>query len=601
MTGFARRWPPIVAAVVAAVLVFIVLPNPFRIPQNNPSAQAEYAPTTGPQADAPNANFGETALPQSAGIGAGGQGEGALPGSPPPTLQQFKPRQKNCVGNPPKQTEDPLSPPCVPFFEGDNGGETYPGVTEDEIKVVFYNDNVSVKGDLNEPWDPSDEASGAGSADANGETTNIYRTVKAHVRYFNLRYQTYGRTVHVMGQPSTSNLISTCSQRASDASQTVAEHEPFAVVHFGDNGSCYMEELAEKHAIPTFGLNSDVPRTRYDSFAPYIWGFFPDQESEAAWSASFICRKLYDRPATITPDPALNGETRKFGFIRARDSARGPETDQLATLLTKYVKDECGLKFDDKNHLVEYYNASGRAAGASEAPDIMSRFKREGVTTVICYCVPVPTETTVLTMQNAASGVAYFPEWYWDHDSRMYRSIWNQRYSDAKQYAQNFGVNHHWRNPAFREQIHYQAYLQMEPSSVPNERFNFDIYHLFLNLFQAIQAAGPNLTPETVERGMFTFNYLNRQNPFIPIGGYGPYNSQAISDYTFVDTAMGWWWDPTGTPPGGKRGEGCPRLMRQGLRFYAGEWPLGDSDLYTEDAPCNQDDTEISDPQPGDF
>src|ERR687897_338957 len=30
------------------------------------------------------------------------------------------------------------APPCVEPFTGDNGGETYPGVTGDEIKVVYY-------------------------------------------------------------------------------------------------------------------------------------------------------------------------------------------------------------------------------------------------------------------------------------------------------------------------------------------------------------------------------------------------------------------------------------------------------------------------------
>lgn len=141
----------------------------------------------------------------------------------------------------------------------------------------------------------------------------------------------------------------------------------------------------------------------------------------------------------------------------------------------------------------------------------------------------------------------------------------------------------------------------VEPGSVPNTRFGFDIYHLYLNLFQAIQGAGPDLTPDSADQGMFTFNFLDRSNPFVPIEGYGPYNADAISSYTFVDTAMGWWWDPAGTPPGGRQGEGCPRLMNEGLRYYAGEWPEGDADLFVGGAPCNQDDTEIADPQAGDF
>src|SRR5438309_5613567 len=99
-TSNSRRWPPVAAAVIALVLVFLVLPNPLRIPQNNPTAAAEYAPVPGRQESAQNANFGQTGAATSSGIGAGGVGGGAqvLPPSqalPPP---QFRPREKDCVG-----------------------------------------------------------------------------------------------------------------------------------------------------------------------------------------------------------------------------------------------------------------------------------------------------------------------------------------------------------------------------------------------------------------------------------------------------------------------------------------------------------------------
>src|SRR5687768_2178126 len=51
-----------------------------------------------------------------------------------------------CVGDPPRQSEDPLAPPCVPFFEGDNYGDTAQGVTREEITVVVYVDDVCTDG-----------------------------------------------------------------------------------------------------------------------------------------------------------------------------------------------------------------------------------------------------------------------------------------------------------------------------------------------------------------------------------------------------------------------------------------------------------------------
>jgi hypothetical protein len=236
----------------------------------------------------------------------------------------------------------------------------------------------------------------------------------------------------------------------------------------------------------------------------------------------------------------------------------------------------------------------------------MSKYKRDNITTVVCYCLPVTNEGTVTTMHNQANSIGYLPEWYWDHASAMDRPIWDQTFASPSQ--KGIGVSYLWRSPSFHQQYHYQAYQQEEPGTTPNVRFNFNIYHLFLNLFQGVQAAGPHLTPESVERGMFTFHFMNRRNAYLPVGGYGPYQqsnpdlgiikpSQAVAPYTFVDTAMGWWYDPKGTPPGGRSGEGCIRVMNQGLRYFAGEWPLGDNILGLSSDPCTQDTRKLEDPE----
>lgn len=579
-----RRWPPLVAAIIATVLVFLVLPNPLSIPQTNPSASAEYAPVPGDAQQAQSANFSQTSEATSAGVGSGGDSIGALPGTPPQQIPEFKPRQKSCVGNPPRQTEDPLSPPCVPFFEGDNGGGTYQGVTKDSVTVIYYNDS-GIEGDLNKPWRPSDE----GSCTYAYECENIVRTVKAQIRYFQRRYQTYGRTIRFVGVDSSGGTGASCASRQGDAATILKEHEPFAAVaEISGSTECFLKEFAERR-IPTFGINFDVPARQYEELRPYSFGFFPDQETQSEWSASFLCRKIVGGTARFTDDPLLEGEPRKIGFIHPDGDSRGPELREQAALLQQELKRQCGYEFDGN----EKY-AAGTAAGSREASTIMSKFKQDGITTIVCYCIPVVTEATVPTMQSAATSLNYFPEWYWDHASAMDRPIWQQTHGSREH--QSFGVTYFWRNPAFREQHHYQAYLQEEPGTTPNVRFNFSIYHLFLNLFQAIQAAGPDLTPRTVEQGMFTFNWTDFSNPWVPVGGYGPYSGKARSSYTFIDTAMGWWFDPDGTPPGGQQGEGCMRVIREGVRAYAGEWPRGDADLFNPSDPCSQDNRKLADP-----
>lgn len=559
-------------------MVLLVLPNPLRIPQNNPTAAAEYAPVPGKTQNNANANFGETNVADSAGIGSGGIGEGLLPGGQlPPPPKQFKPRQKDCVGNPPRQTEDPLSPPCVPFFDGDNGGATWPGVTEDSIRVVFYND-IGINGEMNGPWKPSDETAGH---ESDYQQTYFVRTLKAHLNYFQRRYMTYGRVVSLVAKKSGGGVATAPSQRRGDAYLTRAQYSPFAIASLVENAQDFYRVMGDAK-IPSFGWNDHVPLSEINEVAPYVWSFSPDQSTEASWSASFICRKLVGRVARFSKDPLLSGKERSFGLLYPHQSQRGPFIEQLALLLKRELKRQCGL---------DLAATSFTGSGSGEASTHMARFKRDGITTVICYCVPLINETTVTHMQSAATGIGYFPEWYWDNTVDMDRPVWHQTYGSKNHTS--FGVTYLWRQPRFEESYAYRAYLETFPATAPNARFNFEVYHILLNLFSAIQAAGPKLTPESVAKGMFTFHYTAPDNPYLPTGSYG---LKGPSPYTFMDTASGWWWDPSGTPPGGRRGEGCIRVMREGRRYYTGEWPEGDGDLFLPTDPCTEDTRKIADP-----
>ncbi|MFN2614275.1 MAG: hypothetical protein ABR552_05580, partial [Actinomycetota bacterium] len=457
MNNSSKSLPPIVALVAAFALVFLVLPNPLRIPQNNPQASAEYAPVQGNNDSDQNANFSQTNQGSSAGVGAGGLGSGGGIGTPPPPPPpQFVAREKTCVGSPPHQTEDPLSPPCVAFFNGDNGGSTYTGVTKDAITIAFYND-LSVKGDMNKAWAPSDEAP---DSQTSFEKAYLVRTIKSQLRYFVRHYQTYHRNVIVRAFASKNGITTVCSQRVADSYQVRKDINPFASVHFGDNGQCFLHSQASDFKIPGFGLNADVPISEFNDYHPYVWGFFPPQEVETKLSASFLCRMLAGKKAKFAGDAALRAKARTFGLIEpTSDAQRGPAMYDMAELLKQDAKQECGLNI---------YSKSYTQGGETNAVGIINDFSQRGITTVICYCVPVPTESTVSTMQNAAQGASYHPEWYWDAASRMFRAVWEKQYGDPN--AFNFGINYHWRNDAFEQQQWYKAYQSEAGRTEPNVR-----------------------------------------------------------------------------------------------------------------------------------
>ena len=116
------------------MLLLAMLPSALNLPQTNPSQTLEYAPVPPEDENVtpPSGNFSSLGLGSSGGLAAGGLGAGPggdAGGEVAGGRAVKDPSTKRCVGNPPRQSEDPLSPPCVASFNGDNGGATYHGVT----------------------------------------------------------------------------------------------------------------------------------------------------------------------------------------------------------------------------------------------------------------------------------------------------------------------------------------------------------------------------------------------------------------------------------------------------------------------------------------
>jgi hypothetical protein len=476
------------------------------------------------------------------------------------------PRQKQCFGNPPRQSEDPLSPPCVAYFDGDNGGATSPGVTRDEIRVTLYN-SLGLTGDLS--GTPSD-------AQENPAHPGLVRTVKAQLRYFSDRYLTYGRSVRLVAR---ANSGATCLDDAADAAATDAVDRAFAAVHLGAPDSCYAAAFAAQRGV-TFTYAGDLQKTVLDASAPYVYSMMPSDDTESYLSAAFVCHELKGHRARRAASPTLSAMTRKFGLVSPLAPATRADERlvRLAGLFAKYLK-TCGIE------PVQAHFASRGPASVAEAASIVATMSAANVTTMICYCDDLAPGGQVHGLEQAATALGYAPEWYWDQASG-FDQVDVEHAQSATLPLGSFGTTPMWLQREPSAQYHAKAYASIEPGVAPNARWNFEIYQAFQNLFTAIQSAGPQLTPETVERGMFTFNYMNRADPYVPVGGYGQYGKNAISDYSFVDTGMSWWWDPLGTEPGATSASGCQRAGKQGARRFAREWPANDAELFVASAPC---------------
>lgn len=178
-----RRYPALVY-LVGAGLLGLLLPSALRIPQSGPSTLAEYAPVTGEGEG--ESDISELGAGSSGGVGFGRAGGRTDPSDITDSDRGLvrKAGDKRCVGKPARQTEDPLSPPCIAVYEGDNGGATAKGVTRDEVKVIIETEETTV-----------DQQAGAfidcAEAPRSDEPPRDL-VCKAWQKYFNDRFQTYG-------------------------------------------------------------------------------------------------------------------------------------------------------------------------------------------------------------------------------------------------------------------------------------------------------------------------------------------------------------------------------------------------------------------------
>jgi hypothetical protein len=270
-----KKYLPMAALVAALVIALAVLPSSLNVQQPNPSQTLEYAPVP-PKDDTPpppQGNFANLGLGSSSGIASAT----TLPPLPAPG-KGVNPSTKRCVGNPPRQTEDPLSPPCVAFFDGDNFGATYAGVTAEEIRLVYYFDgNIQELGcsggtcprpnnviyDLFEPENPDD-------ADNENSKHLLVKAMRVWQRYFNERFQTYGRVVHFYVAFGPTSQPPTPEERRADAAQIYSQVKPFALISdAGDAQDEFLQAMAQKEVL-NFGALFGRPKAFYDQYPKLI-------------------------------------------------------------------------------------------------------------------------------------------------------------------------------------------------------------------------------------------------------------------------------------------------------------------------------------------
>jgi hypothetical protein len=589
--AWSRRYPPLTSGAIILLLLAFVMPSGLRLPQTNPAQTLEYAPVP-PNDDSPAQSSGNAS---SLGLGSslsqtgdtvGGIGPGGLPApaAAPPGVGTV-PSNKRCVGSPPRQTEDPMSPPCVAFFQGDNGGATYTGVKKNEIRVVVYADPISsvstddgfnseqanMKGRLIDLATPAET----------GEPVTV-RNVRRFARYFNERYQTYGRFVHIWLKFGNKDGSTTPEERRADAASVIAAVHPFAVLDSGmviGQATAWNESVANRGVLVFAGPGAqDAAFSR--KYPGLVWGSGTTIQKRAELFSSYLCSKVVGKPVVDSGDPAQNGKPRRLGLISTSDPAR-PTLIMFAALVKKQVQ-ACGGKFWAEGTFPQsgaVAQTRGSDPSATYAQRNMADFQGKDITTVI-WAGGFETDQS-----KAANQIGYRPEWVLGGDGQMETPA-NTTYQEQTEFA------HAWVATNVTQVDHsfqpcQQAVREADPSTGDADlglACSRPWYVDFRQLFTGIQVAGPRLTPQSMDQGFHAIPGIPSVNPHIPACFYEQ------DDYACVKDAAVEFWDPNGTTPDGPNGaptNGCWRMVQKGARFLAGQWPSGNITAQRKVGDCN--------------
>jgi len=577
---WARKYPPLITLLVALLLALVVMPSALNLPQTNPTQTLEYAPV--PPDDnsppPPQGNLSALGLGSSSAVNAGGAAGGNNESVKlPPVGKGVTPSTKRCVGSPPRQTEDPLSPPCVAFFQGDNFGGTYQGVTKDEVRLLVYIDsNVAETGgskgrevrpqneyfDLFQPPDPK------------GEHV-IVEGMRGWQRYFNDRFQTYGRVVHFIVYFSSTDK--TPEVRRADAADNFSRIHPFAVLtDASENEVDYVDAMAKKGVL-NFGSFTGKTSKFFQAYPKLIWGYQPTLEYAANDFGTYACSKVVGQPTVMSGNAGQNGAPRKLGMWHTSDE-NFPGLILLADLVKQKIQ-ACGGSIEQDGTFPVCCLAQDAITPPDYAATQMAAFQQAGITTIIW---PGGIEGHVC---KAASAIGYYPEWVVLGDGTM-DTNWPIRLSGNTACFDRHAVTMSAEpfEPDRRQQRCYQAFREVNKTRPDSDMaYICDYYRNLFQLFTGIQVAGPRLGPTSVDKGYHAIPAIHSTDKTVPACFYN------AGDYTCVKDAAQEWWDATGkTANDDRAGNGCWRSMTDGKRFQPGEWTKANINAALQNADaCN--------------
>jgi hypothetical protein len=449
-----------------------------------------------------------------------------------------------CADGRQRQVDTAYAPPCFEFA-GDNGGATTRGVTADEITVSYrLTAEPNVVGLLAQlAGMPFDETN-----------ADLQRTAEGLIDYFNENYQFYGRRLVLRGFEGrgtlTGELFGGGQEAATnDALRVVDEIGAFADVT--GVSQPYADALA-RNQVMNFGAPY-LSEEWFNERRPYTWSSTPDCTGVSEGASEFANKQLLGRPAAYAGGD-LAGRPRKMAIVAPNNLEY-----QQCVQAGLDVIEEAGNRMSERLDYVLDLTQT-----AVQAPGMVAKLKSRQITSVAFAGDPL----MLLSLAREANAQNYHPEWLVIGVGFVDLDLVGQMIQAAApgQWNRAFGGSPLGAQPGYGTSDAYRAYKSVrddEPSLLVDV-----IYHQILPLALGVQMAGPDLTPETFETGLFAYP-----------GGTGVAGTWDWSPhhYTPVIDLREIWWDPNRP----SAFNGAPGTYADnGERYRIGDLPEGDPEVF---------------------
>ena len=531
-----RGYGPLIGFTAAFLAIAVLVPSQQREVRTEPYQDSGFV------AEVDDGASEEAAGEEEAAAEVAGATEAPVAGAEQaagrPQQAQAPPATSGCADRELQVPGDAYSPPCI-TFSGDNGGSTHRGVTGDKI-IVSVRASTFDNGML-------DALSKVAKAKIPNEPRDvIIRTLHGLTEYFNRAYQLYGRKLELVVYDGKGDILKELTGGGQEGAEADALRVTQEIGAFADVSAVspvYADGLARRGVV-----NVGAPFMSREWMAqrrPFVWSQFPDCSTIVESVSSYYSTKLANKPAAHAGGN-LRGKQRRLGII-APENSWYQECVRSGVAIIE--------RGGSRPVLNERYRIDLQQM-SMQAGSLIAKLKSQGVTTVLCGCDPL-----LLTFLTAkAKEQSYQPEWVISGvalvDNDLIGSIMEQ-----DQWSRAFGVSFSGPQQRAGQGLGYRAYKavrQDEPS------IGVELMYNQLNLLAiGIQMAGPNLTPETFEAGMF-------RSP-TRTGHAGSWGFKP-GDYSTADDAREVYGDPRATSIE-TRETGTYVDPNRGQRFPIGRWP----------------------------